>query len=371
MNFELNNLLPIIRKYKTPLWCINLDKIKSNISILRTNYPTLKIGYVAKTLGFKRIIPELSNLFDSYTAVSLDEVNNLISSGIETSKIIWWGAGRDTSLLKAGIQKGVGKIIFDSELELKNFFKIKHLLKNNGSIGLRIQSNNIENNYCRFGININESVQIIKNLLKVVEHPIGIAFHGEINCNNIQEWIDNRKNILIKFDEIITKRKDFWFDLGGGLSSIRLFKQNMNNFIDLIKYGNIDSYISIGRAIVNDAGFVITKIIDKKQTGNKEWLIVDVGSNLLLPLTHSNYKSLAFKRGLNKKYNIGDPYTSYGLIQEGANLPNSIQVGDLLLIKNTGAYTWSLQTNKIWKNSNAIIFNDNMNILYNEEGGKI
>ena len=100
--------------------------------------------------------------------------------------------------------------------------------------------------------------------------------------------------------------------------------------------------IEPGRYLVGDSGVLITKILFKKSNQNKNFLIVDAGMNTLVrPAMYNAYHEI---EEITKKTDETMNYTVAGPICESSDIfvknihLTKQSIGDILIIKNTGAY---------------------------------
>ena len=97
-----------------------------------------------------------------------------------------------------------------------------------------------------------------------------------------------------------------------------------------------------GRYLVADAGMLVTTIINAKQNGGVNYLIVDAGMNTLV--RPAMYNAQHEIETINKKNDNSETYTVAGPICESTDifikniLLSKQTIGDILVIKDTGAY---------------------------------
>ena len=109
--------------------------------------------------------------------------------------------------------------------------------------------------------------------------------------------------------------------------------------------------IEPGRAIVADAGILITRVEYLKRdtgTGKKNFAIVDAGTNdLLRPVLYDSWHDIAVahdREGTPREWDIVGPICeSSDVIGRGRML--TLSEGDLLVIQDVGAYGFSLSSN--------------------------
>ena len=160
---------------------------------------------------------------------------------------------------------------------------------------------------------------------------------------------------LLKFAEKLHRKHKInvdYINIGGGFESRNLLEVNssLEYFADEFKklmsntereYGLI---LEPGRYIVSDSAITLTKTITKKINAGHKWIIVDIGTNTLIPLKSASFDIIPVV--LDNEYdffNVGDFIaSSIGVIQQNIKLPQKTKIGDIFAIINTGAYTLSM-----------------------------
>ena len=109
--------------------------------------------------------------------------------------------------------------------------------------------------------------------------------------------------------------------------------------------------IEPGRFIVANTGILVTKILYKKYSEKKKFIIVDAGMNDFLRPALYDAKHIAKLVRLNpkKKKNqyfdiVGPICETADVIAENIKLHNSIERGDYLFIEKVGAYGSSMSS---------------------------
>jgi diaminopimelate decarboxylase len=150
-----------------------------------------------------------------------------------------------------------------------------------------------------------------------------------------------------------------YVDAGGGLG-IDYSRTQRNDFADVAqKYaqailkplaGECDHLLlEPGRALVGRAGVLLTRVLYRKQNGRKKFLVVDAGMNdLIRPAlydAHHEIVPVARRAGRMETVDVVGPICESGdFFAHDRRLPH-LQEGDLLAIRDVGAYGMSLASN--------------------------
>ncbi len=155
-----------------------------------------------------------------------------------------------------------------------------------------------------------------------------------------------------------------------------MFKEISTKFNQNFK--NTKLILEPGRYLSAYAGYTWGKVLDIKKVNDKYWIITDIGTNTLIPISNARY-TLEYPhptaRGILVGITDGITSPANNIIFETKikNLPN---LGDYICISNTGAYTdvystfWGYCPHQVCfknKNNEYIITRteQNINDLYN------
>ena len=114
------------RKFKTPIYCYSLEKIKNNILNLKKNFKKINplICYAVKANSNLNILKEIKNCNLGADVVSVGEIMKALKSGINPKKIVFSGVGKTFSELEYAINKNILLINTESKSEILEIEKI-------------------------------------------------------------------------------------------------------------------------------------------------------------------------------------------------------------------------------------------------------
>lgn len=211
-------------------------------------------------------------------------------------------------------------------------------------------------NESKFGIDINEILPLGKKIAGYSSlRLIGIACHiGSqiVQLDPFLEVVDNMIEIYKKLREIgITIQH---INIGGGLGityhdehppGIREYAHALQ---EKLRPFQVEVIIEPGRAIVGNAGILLSRIEYLKHTKNKNFAIIDAGMNdLLRPALYDAWQNILpvdSREGERKSYDIAGPVCESADFL-GKNRELALKNGDLLVIDSAGAYGFSMSSN--------------------------
>ena len=186
---------------------------------------------------------------------------------------------------------------------------------------------------------------------------VGVSYHALHRCTNPSQLLAAATNIAFQVEQAGLSNRLQYIDIGGGLDfganiinsgfSIFDFAEVLKEALDSL-HSSIRLIVEPGRFIFGDAAITLATVMTRKESVSKHWLIVDAGTNLLVPIDTASFSIHAIRdaAGEHMNFDIADGICSpTSIIGEQSELPSSIGEGDLLAIGNSGAYTYALSEN--------------------------
>ncbi len=351
-------------KFGTPSYIYSKKMIEDNAKSYVdsfTNSSNLAC-FAVKSLSNLSILKIIKDTGCGFDIVSGGELHRAISIGADPKKIIFSGVGKTTNEIELGIKSGILSFNVESESELFRIEKVANNIGYQAPISIRINPDidSGGHDYITTGrkgdkFGISDSNKII-DLCKYAHQSngltmVGLACHigsqildldGYIeSADKIFELADNLRSSYIKLD---------FLDLGGGLgiSYDNEEPPSPNELISCLeeKFKNREERLILepGRSISANSGILLTKVEYIKDN----FLIVDAAMNDFLRPSlykaHHNICNIKEKKDDNRKWNIVGPVCeSSDFLAKNALV--AAQEGDLLAVKDAGAYGFVMASN--------------------------
>lgn len=351
-------------KFGTPSYIYSKKTIEDNAKSYVdsfTNSSNLAC-FAVKSLSNLSILKIIKDTGCGFDIVSGGELHRAISIGADPKKIIFSGVGKTTNEIELGIKSGILSFNVESESELFRIEKVANNIGYQAPISIRINPDidSGGHDYITTGrkgdkFGISDSNKII-DLCKYAHQSngltmVGLACHigsqildldGYIeSADKIFELADNLRSSYIKLD---------FLDLGGGLgiSYDNEEPPSPNELISCLeeKFKNREERLILepGRSISANSGILLTKVEYIKDN----FLIVDAAMNDFLRPSlykaHHNICNIKEKKDDNRKWNIVGPVCeSSDFLAKNALV--AAQEGDLLAVKDAGAYGFVMASN--------------------------
>jgi len=346
---------------KTPVLIMDKCIIKEKYQQIKDSIKGVKVFYAMKANSNIEILRLLKDLGSGFEVASLNELNDLLSLGVNPKNIISSNPIKTVEFIKKCAKVGMEYFAFDSEMEIDKLSEYAPGSK----VYLRIVVDNTGSEWPlskKFGADSSRALELLKYVQKSKVIPYGITFHVGSQCLNPLNW----SNALITTAELFNMAyrhniKLKLINLGGGIPIQHIKKApQIDEIKDQIEktlkdafngYKDLELIIEPGRAIVGDAGNIVTSVILKSQRGSENWLYLDIGvfNGLMESIEGFNYEIVS-ERELNNLTHREDliPYIIAGPSCDSVDtmfkdyyLPKDLTLGDKLYIINAGAYTLS------------------------------
>ncbi len=357
----------LAEQYGTPCYVYHKDKIVQKWNAFSEVFKPIshQICYAVKANSNLAILNVLAKLGSGFDIVSGGELARVLKAGGDPQKIVFSGVGKQEHEILAALDANIGCFNVESQFELSQINQLAKSVGKVAPIALRINpdipikshryiATGLKEN--KFGIPIEEAIYLYiyaKNLpnLKIV----GIACHLGSQIQDAEPYSIALKKLLTIVDELAKKNVQITHcDIGGGFS---VHYQGEENFdmtalgkvvLPEFKHRNLKLMIEPGRAIVAESGVLLTKVISTKAQSGKNFVIVDAAMNdLIRPALYEAYHEIVPcypRNGVEKDYDVVGPVCETGDFL-GHHRKLCVESGDLLQIKNAGAYGFVMSSN--------------------------
>jgi ornithine decarboxylase len=276
----------------------------------------------------------------------------LSSLDIKPSRIISSNPVKSIKFLEMAAYYGVKYFSFDSTNEVEKI--AKYAPRSNVYVRLSVPNEGSEWPLSKkFGVELDDAVRLLSYARQKGLNPIGVTFHVGSQCQNPYNW-----NIAIDKSKILwnmAKSKGIKLSLlniGGGYPinytkiaiNIAMIERNIAKLIMEKLPEDIEIHLEPGRALIGDAGILVSSVIGKAKRYDEDWLYIDVGvfNGLMESLGGIRYTYIVESYSPNdKRWTIAGPSCdSFDVIDRNVALPEP-DIGCLILILSSGAYTVS------------------------------
>ena len=324
------------------------------------------ICYAVKANSNIAILNLLSRLGSGFDIVSLGELDRVIIAGGDPKKIVFSGVGKREDEILAALKIGIRCFNIEVGGELDRINRLAGQLGVIAPVSFRVNpdvdakthpyiSTGLKEN--KFGIDIAQALTEYRRAAAMPQiSVIGIDCHIGSQLTETRPFLDALDKVLELVARLAAEGIHLHhLDLGGGLGICYKDEQppEPGEYIQalLAKLGNTDFEILLepGRAIVGNAGILVTQVEYLKPTANKNFAIVDAAMNdLVRPSLYSAWQNIIpinpHSNAEEMTWDVVGPVCETGDFL-GKDRPLKIAQGDLLAIRSSGAYGFTMSSN--------------------------
>ncbi len=324
------------------------------------------ICYAVKANSNLAVLNVLARLGSGFDIVSGGELARVLAAGGRADKIVFSGVGKTVIEINDAIEKGIRCFNVESVAELIRINDVATLHNCQAPISIRVNpdvdaqthpyiSTGLKEN--KFGIAIEEAEAIYLQAQQMAHIDIkGVDCHIGSQLTSVTPFVDALQRVLALVDRLADVGIQLsHLDIGGGLG---ITYQNETPpspaeyaaaLKTLLVGRDLEILLEPGRAIVGNAGVLLTRVEYLKPTEDRLFAIVDAAMNdLLRPALYQSWQAIqAVKidsRIVSQQYDIVGPVCETGDFL-GKERDLAIEQGDLLAIKSAGAYGFTMSSN--------------------------
>jgi len=354
----------------TPLYVYSYKNIVDNYDRLTNAFAELSplICYSLKANSNLALLRILSQRGAGADIVSAGELYRALKAGFSPERIVFAGVGKREDEISYALKEGILMFNVESASELKLIDKLSRRLNEKARISLRVNPdvNPKTHRYIitgkkenKFGLDLVEAKELYRKAgeLRQIE-LLGIHMHIGSQITDLSPYLDALKKMIELFDELKGEGINLeYIDVGGGFGiSYKEDKGSLEierlaeKMVPLIRETKAKLILEPGRYIVGPAGTLVTRVLYKKRTKNKTFIIVDAGMNdLIRPSLYGAYHRI---RKVEKPAEaspvevvdvVGPICESGDFFAQERALPE-IREGEYLAIMDAGAYGFSMSS---------------------------
>jgi diaminopimelate decarboxylase len=311
------------------------------------------------------ILNLFAKLGAGFDIVSGGELARVLAAGGDPQKIVFSGVGKTRDEMRAALKAGIFCFNVESTNELVRLNEVAASLGKVAPVSLRVNPNvdakthpyistGLKNN--KFGVAFEDAVAIYEQAAEMPNITVhGVDCHIGSQITELSPFLDALDRVLGLVDTLATKKiKIAHIDVGGGVGityddeTPPDFKTYTQAILQKLAGRNVKVLFEPGRALVGNAGVLLTTVEYLKPGESKNFAIVDAAMNdLMRPALYDAYHEIvavAPRSGKAQIYEIVGPVCESGDFL-GHDRALSLQEGDVLAIKSAGAYGMSMASN--------------------------
>jgi diaminopimelate decarboxylase len=359
----------IAREVGTPCYVYSSGGIKEQFAQLRESLGKLdaRLHYSVKANSSIAILALLRDLGAGVDIVSGGELYRALKAGYKGKDIVFSGVGKTEREMEEALRAEVLLFNVESEQELHVLDRVAKRLGLKAPVALRVNPEVLVDTphpYTRtgekgmkFGIPFDEALSVGKAAATLPNiRLLGLDMHVGSQISQFAPYEVGLQRLLLLRREIErdTKVRLEYLDIGGGLA----VTYDAERSVDVGQFGKVINalvggsglkiILEPGRFLVGNAGVLLTRVLYRKRSGGKEFIITDAGMTDLLRPSHYN----AFHRieavkptGRTTVADVVGPICESGDFLALDRQIDDAAPGDLLAVQSTGAYGFVMSSN--------------------------
>ncbi|MBA3661801.1 MAG: diaminopimelate decarboxylase [Gammaproteobacteria bacterium] len=364
---ERVSLRAIAERFGTPTYIYSKQQLVNNWQAFHQAFKNIPhtICYAVKANSNIALLQILADLKSGFDIVSIGELTRVQVAGGLPNKTIFSGVGKSAKEIAAALTAGIACFNVESYAELLRINHIAEQLQKPAPVAIRVNPDIDARThpYIATGLKINKfgiaMQDVLDVCLRIKQLPylnlIGIACHIGSQITNLGPVLAACDQMTALYNRLQEHQIPIQqVDMGGGLGII----YNTENppsisdyakaIVDKFKPFPVELMIEPGRAIIGDAGVLLTRVEYIKETPSKNFAIVDAGMNdLLRPALYEAYQPIL---AVEHRTEIAQSYDIVGPVCESADFMGkdrllSLKAQDLLVVDKVGAYGFCMSSN--------------------------
>ena len=324
------------------------------------------ICYAVKANSNLAVLNLMARMGSGFDIVSVGELERVLKAGGDPKNVVFSGVGKQASEMRRALEVGIRCFNVESEPELLRLNAVAGELGTVAPVSIRVNpdvdaqthpyiSTGLKEN--KFGIDINEAERVYKEVAELPHLKVtGIDCHIGSQLTSVEPFLDALDRVIALADRLKQAGIEIHhLDLGGGLGIS--YKDEtppepaayVKAMFERCHDCDYEILLEPGRAIMGNAGILVTRVEYLKPTEHKSFAVVDAAMNdLMRPALYQAWQAIIpvaeGGRGDKRLYDVVGPVCETGDFL-GKDRELAIETGDLLAVRSSGAYGFSMSSN--------------------------
>lgn len=250
------------------------------------------VCYAVKANSNIAVLNILARLGAGFDIVSLGELERVLRAGGDPAKTVFSGVGKQAHEIKRALEVGIHCFNIESDAELDRVNAVAAELDVVAPVSFRVNpdvdarthpyiSTGLKEN--KFGIEIDQALAVYRRA-SALDHVevVGIDCHIGSQLTELSPFLDALDRLLVLIDQLAAEGIALrHLDLGGGLGVCYTDEepptpaQYIEAVVERLGDRPLGLILEPGRSIAANAGVLLTRVEFLKQTGEKNFAIID------------------------------------------------------------------------------------------------
>lgn len=354
----------------TPVYVYDADAIRRQYAALSAALSGVphRIHYSVKANANLAVLSLLRGLGAGADIVSAGELARVLAAGFRGPDIVFSGVGKSERELAAALGAGVGLINLESEGEFEVLARLARGRAAPVAVGIRVNPDVTTETHpytqtgragMKFGVPLDLVIPLARRI--VAERGVMLASVAMHIGSQIADAAPYREGAA-RLAELVAQLREAGIrslasvDVGGGLG----ISYGCEEGLDLARFAEavaplaegtgLPLLVEPGRFLVGNAGYLLTRVLYRKRSGGRQFVVTDAGMNdLLRPSLYQAYHEIRVLDGTDTASPanptvvdvVGPNCESGDFLALDRSLP-ATRPGSLLAVLGAGAYGFGM-----------------------------
>ena len=341
-----------------PCLVVDLNVVRDNYKAFAKALPDSRVFYAVKANPAPELLSLLVSLGSCFDTASVAEIEMVLAAGASPDRISYGNTIKKERDIARGFALGVRLFAVDCKAEVEKVARAAP----GARVFCRILSDCVGAEWPlsrKFGCEPGMAVDVLEHGLRLGLEPYGVSFHVGSQQRNQHAWDRALASAAAVFKECGERGMNLsMVNLGGGfptkyLKNVPTVKTYGNAIFKALRkhFGNRipETIIEPGRGMVGNAGVIESEVVlvsKKSEEDDVRWVYLDIGK--FGGLAETMDESIRYPLRTPRDGDAMAPCVLAGPTCDSADvmyeknpypLPESLEIGDKVLIEGTGAYT--------------------------------
>ena len=367
MHAEEVSLHEIAETYGTPCYVYSRAGLEGRWRAFERAFAAHEhlICYAVKANGNLAVLDAFARLGSGFDIVSGGELARVLAAGGDAKRVVFSGCAKSREELRLALEAGIMCFNVESPPELERLAEVAAGLGRCAPVSLRVNpdidarthpyiATGLREN--KFGIPFEEAPALAERARALESVTlVGVGAHIGSQQTSAGPFGDAVHRLLALADRLRAEGASLRFLNAGGGMGVRYRDESVSGpdvfaaaIGDAAAQRGLTLLIEPGRALVAGAGLLLTRVEYRKRNGAREFAICDAAMNdLLRPALYGAWHEVEC---VDERAAAGSVLDVVGPVCESADFLArerrlALEAGDLLAVRNAGAYAFVMSSN--------------------------
>jgi diaminopimelate decarboxylase len=326
-----------------------------------------RVCYAVKANSNLAVLALLAKAGAGFDIVSGGELFRVLKAGGDPAKVVFSGVGKTAAEIRYALEQRIHSFNCESEAEIDLLDRVAGEMCQRAHIALRVNPdvNPVTHKYISTGLKSNKfgiDIAVVEAAYAYAASRPNLVVSG-VSCHIGSQMLDYAPMVeaVEKIVALASRLRDKGMpidhlDLGGGLGIPYEEGQAPPPVADTIAAmlaplagTGFEAVVEPGRSIVAEAGVLLTEVLLEKRNGSKDFVVIDAAMNdLIRPALYEAFHEITPLEEKPRASRVADfvgPVCESGDFIAKDRQMGEVSCGELLAIRNAGAYGFGMSSN--------------------------